>query len=66
MRFLLMKLNNGMNIIFLPLELVISILSECIAYVFPNVMRITNNTRTEFSKASMIDVNIKKIKVPSV
>lgn len=66
MRFLLVKLNNGMNIIFLPLELVISILSECVAHVFPNIMRFTNNTHTEFNKASVIDVNIKKIKASSI
>lgn len=66
MRILLVELDNGMNIIFLCLELVISILSECIADVFPNITPVTNNTHTEFSRASMMDVNIKKIKVPSV
>jgi len=66
MRFLLVKLDNRMNIIFLPLELAISVFSECIAHVFPNIMCITNKTHTEFSKASTVDVNIKKIKVPSV
>lgn len=50
MSFLLVNLGNGMNIIFLPLELVISILSECIAHVFPNIISVTNNANTEFSK----------------
>lgn len=66
MRFLLVKLDNRINFFFLPLEMVISILSECIARVFPNIMNITNNTHKEFSKASTMDMNIKKIKVLAV
>lgn len=40
MRFLVEKLDDGMAIIFLPLELVIAVLSEWIAHVFHRIKHI--------------------------
>jgi len=63
MRFLVEKLDDGMAIIFLPLELVIAVLSEWIAHVFHRIKHIITHI---WNSTSMVVVNIKKYEIFSV